>query len=105
VAAYPEARAALAAARRAARISGSELVQSRRALDLVWDEIDEVELTAELARWAGDLAEEFALRGYDAVHLASLRALAGPDTVFVAADRRLLGAVRSLGVPVAPIHA
>ena len=57
-----------------------------------------------LARRAGDLAEQHGLRGYDAVHLASAEAVADPDTVFVAADARLLDAAGALGVMAAPLR-
>jgi uncharacterized protein len=48
-----------------------------------------------LTRRAGDLAENLALRGYDAVHLASALAL-GDDTTVVTWDEDLRrGAVQS----------
>jgi len=104
VAAYPEVRAAVAAALRSGRISAVQHDASRRHLERLWEEVDQVELTMVLALRAGDLAEQHGLRGYGAVHLASAEAVADSDTVFVAADPRLLGAARALGVMVAPLR-
>ena len=54
-----------------------------------------------LARQAGDLAEEFKLRGYDAVHLASALAL-GAFTTVVTWDDDLGRAAIASGCGVAP---
>ena len=55
----------------------------------------------ELARRAGELAEECALRGYDAVHLAT--ALAAGDTAIVISwDQDLRRAAIDSGLAVAP---
>lgn len=45
-----------------------------------------------LARSAGELAERHALRGYDAVHLASATAIDDPDLVIATWDRDLASA-------------
>jgi len=45
-----------------------------------------------LARAAGDLAERHALRGYDAVHLASALAIGDPGLVIATWDRDLASA-------------
>lgn len=100
---YPEARAALAAARRADRLDARGLAQARTDLERLWAGVDCVELAAALAERAGDLSEEFALRGYDAVHLASAEAVADPDTLLLAADGRLLDAAAFLGLTIAPL--
>ena len=47
---------------------------------------------AALARAAGDLAERHALRGYDAVHLASAIAIDDPGLVMATWDRNLAAA-------------
>jgi len=49
-------------------------------------------LDATLARAAGELAERHALRGYDAVHLASAIAIEDPDLVMATWDRDLAAA-------------
>lgn len=60
-----------------------------------------VGVDGQLARQAGELTEEFGLRGYDAVHLASALAL-GPETTLVTWDRNLARAAMSSGLGVAP---
>ncbi|MFN8521025.1 MAG: type II toxin-antitoxin system VapC family toxin [Chloroflexota bacterium] len=100
---YPEARSALATARRASRIDDGQHAVLRRALDEDhWPRLSVVEVTEELAQHAGDLAERHALRGFDAVHLAAALAIAGDDMVMVTWDRRLAGAARDEGLRVLP---
>ena len=53
-------------------------------------------LTEALAERAGELADAYALRGYDAVHLASAEAIADEDAVLVTADHDLASAAASL---------
>jgi uncharacterized protein len=77
VLAYPEARAALAAARRAGRLTARAHDRAVAELDALDAELVIVGVDDALARRAGELADEHALRGYDAVHLASALAL-GP---------------------------
>lgn len=55
-----------------------------------------------LARRAGELAFEHALRGYDAVHLASALALGAAETILVTWDRDLSSAAVAAGIAVAP---
>lgn len=94
---YPETRAALARARRMSRLDRGALKTARRALELLWAAVDRVPPTERLLARAGDIAEQHELRAYDAVHLASLEAIADVDTVFAAADGELLAAARSRG--------
>jgi uncharacterized protein len=69
--AHPEVRAALAAARRDARLGPRAYRQAK----VDWDELHQslrlVELTRRVELAAGDLAEQHALSGFDAIHLAS----------------------------------
>jgi predicted nucleic acid-binding protein len=55
-----------------------------------------------LARRAGELADERALRGYDAVHLASALALGPDETILATWDRDLSNAAAGAGLAVAP---
>ena len=55
----------------------------------------------ELARRAGVLSEQFALRGYDAVHLASVLALSTEATL-VSWDGELRAAAAANGLALAP---
>lgn len=71
VVALPEARSALARLAREAVISPSELVRARRALLRDWQVILKVRVLVRVYERAGDLAETHALRGFDALHLAS----------------------------------
>jgi predicted nucleic acid-binding protein len=99
--AYPEGRAALAAARRAARLSEAAHRRARDEFEALQSEMMLVGIDAQLAREAGELAEELGLRGYDAVHLASALAL-GTDTTFVSWDEDLRRAAARSGCAVAP---
>lgn len=95
---YPEARAALAAARRGGRLP-SHLYRGRKAaFEQLWQELDVVEITSALAQSAGDLAERFGLRGYDAVHFAAARHIQA-DAI-ASADDDLLEAAAAYGAAV-----
>ncbi len=100
---YVEARAAVAAARRAGRLSSSAMTQSTSELEDRFGALDVVEVSPSLARSAGDLAEEHALRGYDAIHLASALSLGPAEIVLVTWDRDLALAGRTHGLEVAGI--
>ena len=100
---YPEARAALSAATRAGRLSVADSIEIRSAFERLWRLMDRVQVGNELARRAGDLAQEHGLRGYDAVHLACAETIAGQDLVVVSADRALISAAQRLGLSTAPI--
>ncbi|MGH2727776.1 MAG: type II toxin-antitoxin system VapC family toxin [Actinomycetota bacterium] len=84
-----ESRAALAAAHRAGRISGADHSTAKANLGRRLRQVQLVELTREVVRVAGDVAEQHALRAYDAVHLASAIAVRGPALVVATFDREL----------------
>lgn len=98
---YPEARAALAAATRAGRVEDDEHVRARELMERLWRETDRLGLRTALARRAGDLAEQHALRGYDAVHLACFETLA-EEAILVTFDDDLRRAARASGFALAP---
>jgi predicted nucleic acid-binding protein len=98
---YPEARAALAKAERMGRLSRAQLTAAVASLDTLIDEVDVIEVTAELAHAAGELAQEQGLRGYDAVHLAAASSIADDDLVLVTGDNGLAVAATALGITVA----
>ena len=100
--AYPESRAALAAARRGGRLTKGSLDAAKRILDRVWAQVHVVELTSEIAVAAGDLAERFALRGYDAVHLASAISLGTGSAILATWDDDLAVAAGRAGLNTAP---
>lgn len=98
---YPEGRAALAAARRAGRLTTSAHKRVLEDFETLQDELVVVGIDEALARQGGALAEECGLRGYDAVHLASALAL-GADATIVTWDLDLGHAALKLGCSVAP---
>jgi uncharacterized protein len=100
--ALPEARAALAAARRAGRLTSRDHSTAVRDLDRAIASFRVIELHPALARAAGDAAERFALRALDAVHLASALALGTRDTIVVTWDRALSSAASAAGLGIAP---
>ena len=101
--AYPEGRAALAAARRMGRLTAPGLGAAKRAFVNLWQQLWLLELTDRIAVLAGDLAEQRALHGYDAVHLASaMSAASGGEFVLATWDRALASAALALGLAVAP---
>jgi predicted nucleic acid-binding protein len=99
---YPEARAAVAAAHRGGRIDARALRAAVRTIDALCGELEVIGLDDELTQAAGDLVERHALRGYDAVHLASAAAIGDRDLVLATWDRDLAAAAVVLRHTVAP---
>jgi uncharacterized protein len=102
--AYPEVRAALAAASRNHDLAISDLDTAEQAWEQYWAAVRPVELTAAVERHAGQLARTFALRGADAVHLASALALADPDLIIAVWDRPLHAGATRAQLQVTPAH-
>ena len=100
--AYPEVCAALAAAGRSDRLSSGDQRRAEAEWEDYWAAIRPVELTEPVTAHAGRLAGDLALRGADAIHLASLFAVSVTETVFAVWDRRLRAGARTAGVRVAP---
>ncbi len=100
--AYPEVRAALAAAARNHDITENELDAAERDWAGYWAAVRPVELTATVGRHAGELARTHALRGAEAVHLASALAIGEPDIIVAVWDRRLHAGAQAAGCRVAP---
>lgn len=100
--AYPEVRAALAAARRSGDLSRRGFEQAEQGWEEFWAATRPVELTAAVERRAGELAREHALRGADAVHLASALAVAFEGLVVAVWDQRLHAGARAVRLRVAP---
>ena len=100
----PEARAALARAERMGRITRAQRVAAVAELEAIITEIDHIEVTAELAHAAGELAQRHGLRGYDAVHLAAALAAHDSDFVLATGDADLAAAATSLGLAVAVVN-
>ena len=100
--AYPEARAALAAATRAGRISSAALRVAKQGLNGLFRQVRLIEVSSSVASDAGELAESHSLRGYDAVHLASALAVFGGEMLLVTWDVDLGSAAQREGLAVAP---
>lgn len=94
-----EARAALAAAKRANRLTAAQHRKAKQELRALIDELTIVAITEELLADAAELAEREALRGYDAAHLAA--ALTVEATVLTSADSALCDAAGRHGIHVA----
>jgi predicted nucleic acid-binding protein len=104
--AYAEVRAALAAAERGHRYDPPESYRTVvTAFESDWARLVKVAVSEAVIREAGALAERYALRGYDAVHLATALALhrASPEEMtFVAYDPRLRDAARASSLAALP---
>jgi predicted nucleic acid-binding protein len=100
--AYPEVRAALAAARRNRQLSPQALSSAEAAWEEFWAATRAVELTESVAYHAGSLAKDFGLRGADAAHLASALAIGDPEIIVAVWDSRLRDGARSASLRVAP---
>ncbi|MEA2469189.1 MAG: uncharacterized protein QOE38_187 [Thermoleophilaceae bacterium] len=94
---YPESRAAVAAATRAGRIDAPTHVKAVAALKDLYAQLRIVAIDEPLARQAGDLATQHALRGYDAVHLACALNVEGDDMLLATWDNALNAAARATG--------
>ena len=99
--AYPEGRAALAAARRLDRLGEEEHREALAVFEDLYAELVTVGVDRELAIRAGGHAETLGLRGYDAVHLATALELGDEEIVLVTWDRDLVQAAESVGLAVA----
>lgn len=100
--AYPEVRAALAAAGRNHDLRKGDLDAAEREWEEYWAAVRPVELTAAVERLAGRLARSHALRGADAVHLASALAIGDPGLIIAVWDRRLHAGAAATGLRIAP---
>jgi len=101
--AYPEVRAALAAAGRAGRLDPAEQLHAESLWEDFWAATRPVEMTEAITVTAGELAPRHSLAGADAVHLASLLAVGRSDTLFAVWDDRLRSGAQAAGVWLAPL--
>jgi predicted nucleic acid-binding protein len=100
--AYPEVRAGLAAAVRSRRIDHENLEEAAEDFDRLHATAHVLGIDDLLCLEAGDLAEEHALRGYDAVHLASALSIDAPQVVVATWDRELARAATACGCAAVP---
>jgi predicted nucleic acid-binding protein len=102
---YVEAAAALAQARRLDRLTPRQHGFALRAVDDLWSQIQIAEVDQTVVKRAAELAQRFALRGYDAMHAASAETVNGETLVAGAGDRQLLEAWQGLGINTYDINA
>lgn len=99
--AYAEVRATLGRLRRERRMTPTELKSAKQQFESDWETMLVLTCNNALTRKAGDLAEQHALHGADAVHLAAFERLLtmveDDDVHFSCADQRLNKAARQLG--------
>jgi predicted nucleic acid-binding protein len=95
---YAEARAALARKEREGDLDEEGHRRAVEALDEEWRRYDRLAVSDLVAHRAGGMAERYALRGFDAIHLASAARLRErfDDLRFMAFDRRLTDAARRI---------
>jgi uncharacterized protein len=103
--AYPETRAGLAAAARAGRILDEDVGALVNDLHGLHEAAYVVDIDQAISVEAGDLADEYGLRGYDGVHLAAILNIDSPRLVVATWDRELASAASACGCPVVPAAA
>ena len=99
--AYAEARAALARVLREKRTTRPEHRKRIAALNADYADVLKVEVSEDVVRLAGELAESHALRGFDAIHVASAMWLARKTRKpvrLLAFDERVNEAAHALGL-------
>lgn len=99
---HAEARAALAAARRAGALRPTAYTRAREGWRQLWEELVVIEAAEEIVERAGDFAERHRLRGYDAIHLAG--AEASGCGLLVSADRDLCRGSLECGIAVLDLN-
>ena len=105
VVAYAEARAAFARLRARGMTTDARHRQRLAQLNADWETLLRIELIPQVVASAGDLAEIHALRGFDAIHLASALWLKGKIAMplhFAVFDQRLRAAAECAGLGVVP---
>jgi predicted nucleic acid-binding protein len=101
IVAYAEARAAFARKYREKGIAGEDYKLIKRDLDRDWERLFVIKLTNALVKSAGNLAEKWGLRGFNALHLGSaleLRRNIQVPIVFSSSDVRLSESAKGEGL-------
>jgi predicted nucleic acid-binding protein len=102
--AYAETRAALARKFRMRQMKQNEFNARKDEFELHWAGFFKLPVDARVVRLAGELAERFGLRGYDAIHLATAEQLyrqTRSPIRFKCFDSALNAAASRLGLKVA----
>ncbi len=99
--AFIEARSAFARLQREKIISGTDYQKLKKEFHLDWRKYLIVENSTELIERAADYCEQYALRAYDSLHLASatyLKTSHGPKITFACFDEALNRAAGKVGL-------
>src|SRR5713101_7179640 len=100
---YAELRAAVAGLHRTGRLTAEAFLTSKTDLEDAWREVTQIDIGEELVQEAGEFAERYSLRGYDAIQLAGLRAFDAPGRCVLACwDKDMRAAATKLGYEVFP---
>jgi predicted nucleic acid-binding protein len=98
--AYPETRAALARLRRGRDLTPAQFAAAKRTFEAEWPAFLALDVSRSVSREAGEFAERYALRGFDALHLATFSDVArraGAGTArFSSFDDRLNNAAKDV---------
>jgi len=100
--AWPEALAALAAARRGRRLADDGYAAAVGVVRTCFERCTVVSVADHLVERAAELAVSSDLRAADAIHLATALAVMEADSVFVTWDKRLRQAALQAGLVTAP---
>jgi predicted nucleic acid-binding protein len=98
---YAEMRAGFAQAARIQRITDNERDYQKTRFEGDWQALQVLALDEPMVRRAGELAEGFALRGYDSLQLAAAERIwrqIGTEFHFAVFDKQLLNAAALLGM-------
>lgn len=98
---YAEARAAFSRKFREKGMDEKEYERVKKELETDWEHYFVLNLTNDLVKSAGDLSEKHALRGFDALHLASaveIKKLTSLPVTFSSSDARLRSAAQGEGL-------
>lgn len=100
--AYAELRAAFGRRHRSGDLDEEEHRRAVMRIDADWRAYLRISVSNAIAYLAGEIAERCALRGFDAIHLASAARIGErfADVRFLAFDDRLVEAARGSSVPV-----
>jgi predicted nucleic acid-binding protein len=100
--AWPEALAALAAARRGQRLTDATYAAAVGVFRSCFARCTVVSVADHLVERAAELAAGYDLRAADAIHLATALAALEADSVFITWDKRLQQAALQAGLVTAP---
>ena len=104
--AYAELRAALAKAQRMNRLTAEQKAVLLPVIEQDWETLNVILPTEMLIKRAGNLADQFGLRGYDSIHLAAAEAISlqimPQPLIFACFDRHLNESAKLLGMTILP---